>query len=274
MHTPVNPFKQALAEKRAQIGLWLGLASPYSTEICAGAGFDWLLIDGEHAPNDLGSILAQLQVVAAYPASHPIARVPMGHGHVGEALIKQYLDLGVQTLLVPMVDTPAQASTLVRAMRYPQADGRGGVRGMGGARASRWGRYPNYAHEANAQVCLLVQAETQTALDNLDAIAATEGVDGIFIGPADLSASMGHVANPGHPQVQAAIADAIARINRAGKAAGILSPDEVTARRYLELGATFVAVGLDTNLLVRATSALAAKFRTGDAATVTTGKTY
>ena len=274
MHTPVNPFKQALAEKRAQIGLWLGLASPYSTEICAGAGFDWLLIDGEHAPNDLGSILAQLQVVAAYPASHPIARVPMGHGHVGEALIKQYLDLGVQTLLVPMVDTPAQASTLVRAMRYPQADGRGGVRGMGGARASRWGRYPNYAHEANAQVCLLVQAETQTALDNLDAIAATEGVDGIFIGPADLSASMGHVANPGHPPVQAAIADAIARINRAGKAAGILSPDEATARRYLELGATFVAVGLDTNLLVRATSALAARFRTGDAATVTTGKTY
>ena len=265
MQTPINPFKQAMADKRAQIGLWLGLADPYSTELCAGAGFDWLLVDGEHAPNDTRSILAQLQVIAAYP-SHPIARVPMGHGHVGEALIKQYLDLGVQTLLVPMVDTPEQAATLVRAMRYPQNDGKGGIRGMGGARASRWGRYPAYVHEANTQVCLLVQAETQTALTNLDAIAATEGVDGVFIGPADLSASLGHVGNPGHPQVQAAIEDAFRRIIKAGKAAGILSPDEAVARHYLELGATFVAVGLDTNLLARHTSALAARFKAGHAA--------
>lgn len=277
MQTPLNPFKQALAEKRAQIGLWLGLASPYSTEICAGAGFDWLLVDGEHAPNDINSILAQLQVIAGYPGSHPIARVPMGHGHVGEALIKQYLDIGVQTLLVPMVDTPAQAVALVRASRYPQYDAQGkdmgGIRGMGGARASRWGRYPQYAHEANAQVCLLVQAETQLALDNLDAIAAVDGVDGVFIGPADLSASMGHVGNPAHPEVQAAITDAIARINKAGKAAGILTPDEATARKYLALGATFVAVGLDTHLLVRATSALAAAFKTR-AAPAPVSKTY
>lgn len=277
MQTPLNPFKQAMAEKRAQIGLWLGLASPYSTEICAGAGFDWLLIDGEHAPNDINSILAQLQVMAGYPGSHPIARVPMGHGQVGEALIKQYLDIGVQTLLVPMVDTPAQAAALVRATRYPQYDAQGrdigGVRGMAGARASRWGRYPAYAHEANAQICLLVQAETQTALDNLDAIAATEGVDGVFIGPADLSASLGHVANPGHPDVQAAIETAIQRILQAGKAAGILSTDETQARHYLDMGATFVAVGLDTNLLVRHTSALAARFKTGVAA-LPAGKTY
>ncbi len=273
MQTPLNPFKQAMADKRAQIGLWLGLASSYSTEICAGAGFDWLLIDGEHAPNDINSILAQLQVIAAYPGSHAIARVPMGHGNLGEALIKQYLDIGVQTLLVPMVDTPAQADALVRAARYPQADGQGGLRGMGGARASRWGRYPQYAHEANAQVCLLVQAETQLALDNLDAIAAVDGVDGVFIGPADLSASMGHVGNPAHPEVQAAIADAITRITRAGKAAGILTPDEATARKYLALGATFVAVGLDTHLLVRATSALAAIFKTA-ALPVPASKTY
>ena len=260
MNLPVNPFKQALAKKQPQIGLWLGLADAYSTEICAGAGFDWLLIDGEHAPNDVRSILAQLQAIAPY-ASHPIARVPMGHGHVGEALIKQYLDIGVQTLLVPMVDTPAQAAALVRAMRYPQDDGRGGIRGMGGSRASRWGRLASYAHEANGQVCLLVQAETRSALDNLDAIAATEGVDGVFIGPADLSASLGHVGKPHHPEVQAAIADAIARIVRAGKAAGILTPDEALARHYLELGATFVAVGLDTHLLVNATSSLAARFK-------------
>ena len=185
----------------------------------------------------------------------------MGHGHVGEMLVKQYLDIGVQTLLVPMVDTPAQAAALVRAARYPQNDGQGGIRGMGGARASRWGQYPGYVHDANAQVCLLVQAETRTALDNLDAIAATEGVDGVFIGPADLSASMGHVGDSGHPEVQAAIRDAIQRIRKAGKAAGILTADETQAHSYLELGATFVAVGLDTHLLATSTRALAARFK-------------
>ena len=261
MKTPVNTFKQAIQAGRPQIGLWLGLASPYTTEICAGAGFDWLLIDGEHAPNDIDRILAQLQVIAGYPDAHAIARVPMGHGHVGEMLVKQYLDIGVQTLLVPMVDTPAQAAALVRATRYPQNDGQGGIRGMGGARASRWGQYPGYVHDANAQVCLLVQAETRTALDNLDAIAATEGVDGVFIGPADLSASMGHVGDSGHPEVQAAIRDAIQRIRKAGKAAGILTADETQARSYLALGATFVAVGLDTHLLATSTRALAARFK-------------
>jgi 4-hydroxy-2-oxoheptanedioate aldolase len=257
VQTPINPFKQALREKRAQIGLWVGLADHYTTEICAGAGFDWLLIDGEHSPNDLRTILQQAQVIAAYPNTHAISRVPMGHGHVGQALIKQYLDLGIQTLLVPMVDTAEQAKEIVRSMRYPPD----GVRGMGGARASRWGRYPNYAKEANAQVCLLVQVETRAALDNIEAIAAVDGVDGIFIGPADLSASLGHVGNPGHPEVQAAIDDAIKRIVKAGKAAGILTLDEALARHHLQLGATFVAVGLDNNLLMKATSALAAKFK-------------
>ena len=252
----VNPFKQALANKRPTIGLWLGLADAYSAEICAGAGFDWLLIDGEHAPNELRSILAQLQAVAPYP-SHPIARISVGAGHIGTTLVKQYLDLGVQTLLVPMVDTPEQAAGLVRAMRYPPQ----GIRGMAGARASSWGRNPAYVHEANAQVCLLVQAETALSLCHLDAIAGTEGVDGVFIGPADLSASMGHAGNPGHLDVQTAIVDAISRIVKAGKAAGILATDEAQARHYLALGATFVAVGLDTQLLATATSALAARFK-------------
>ncbi len=258
MQLPVNPFKQALAEKRAQIGLWVGLGDSYTTEICAGAGFDWLLLDGEHSPNDLRSLLQQAQAVAAYPASHAIARVPVGHGHAGTTLIKQYLDLGIQTLLVPMVDTAPQATALVRAMRYPPR----GIRGMGGARASRWGRIAAYPKEANSQVCLLVQAESQEALDNLDAIAATEGVDGIFIGPADLSASLGHVGDPMHADVQAAIEDAVRRINKAGKAAGILTPDEALARRYLDMGFLFVAVGLDNNLLAKHTSALAARFKT------------
>lgn len=270
MKTPANTFKQALAKQQAQIGLWLGLANAYSTEICAGAGFDWLLLDGEHSPNTLPSLLAQLQAIAAYPASHPIARVPLGHGEAGAALIKQYLDLGFQTLLVPMVDTPAQAAALVKATRYPPD----GIRGMAGARASRWGRYPNYANEANAQICLLVQAESQTALDNLEAIAATPGVDGVFIGPADLSASLGHVGQATHPEVQAAIDSAIRRIVKSGKAAGILTSDETLARHYLALGATFVAVGLDTQLLVRQTSALAALYKS-DVKPATSGdKTY
>ena len=261
MQTPLNPFKLALQNRQPQIGLWLSLADSYSTEICAAAGFDWLLIDGEHAPNDLRSVLQQLQTIAGYPNTHPIARLPMGHGHVGEMLVKQYLDLGVTTLLIPMVDTAEQARALVKAARYPRDDGKGGIRGMAGGRASGFGRYPRYAHEANAQVCLLVQAESQTALDNLDAIAAVDGVDGVFIGPADLSASMGYVGQLAHPTVQAAIVDAIARINRAGKAAGILSADEALAKHYLELGALFVAVGLDGNLLAKHCSALASRFK-------------
>ena len=198
MQTPTNRFKQAMAQSQAQIGLWLGLANGYSAEILAGTGYDWLLVDGEHAPNDLRSILHQLQAIAsatsALPpgmqAPHPIARVPVGD----TALIKQYLDIGAQTLLVPMVDTPEQAQQLVRATRYAPE----GVRGMGSAlaRSSRWQAYPQYVHEANQQICLLVQAETVEAMANLDAIAATPGVDGVFIGPADLSASMGHPGNP------------------------------------------------------------------------------
>jgi len=257
MQTPVNTFKRALQERQAQIGLWVSMANPFSTEICAGAGFDWLLLDGEHAPNDLRSLMVQLQAIAAYP-SQAVARIPVGDA----ALIKQYLDLGVQSLLVPMVDTPEQAYALVQACRYPPD----GIRGMAGARASRWGRYPNYAKEANAQICLLLQAETRLALANLDAIVATEGVDGVFIGPSDLSASMGHVGNPGHPEVQGAIEDAIARIRCAGKAAGILTADNALAQRYLDLGATFVAVGLDTQILIRGMATLLTRFKGAPAA--------
>ena len=269
MQTPVNPFKQAIHSQQTQIGLWVSMANPYSTEICAGAGFDWLLLDGEHAPNDLRSLMAQLHVVAGYPGTHAVARVPVGD----TALIKQYLDLGVQTLLVPMVDTPEQARDLVQACRYPPD----GIRGMAGSRASRWGRYPGYVHEANAQVCLLVQAETRLALQNLEAILATDGVDGVFIGPADLSASLGHVGNAGHIAVQTAIEDAIKRIVKAGKAAGILTTDAALAKHYMALGATFVAVGLDTQLLVRGTNTLVGEFKSAVASSPvvpSTDKTY
>jgi 4-hydroxy-2-oxoheptanedioate aldolase len=264
MQTPVNTFKQALKNREPQIGLWVSMISSLSTEICAGAGFDWLLLDGEHTPNDLQSMLTQLQTVAGYD-SQPVCRIPVGN----TALIKQVLDLGVPNLLVPMVDTAEQARELVQACRYPPD----GIRGMAGARASRWGRYPRYAHEANDQICLLVQAETRLALSNLDAILAVDGVDGVFIGPADLSASMGHVGNPGHAEVQAAIEDAIQRIGKAGKAPGILTADVALAKHYLELGALFVAVGLDTQLLVRGTTSLLAQFKEPVAAPAPVGDT-
>ncbi|WP_093220360.1 MULTISPECIES: aldolase/citrate lyase family protein [unclassified Variovorax] len=261
MQAAANPFKAAMLAREPRIGLWLALASSCATEICAQSGFDWMLIDGEHSPNDLNSILAQLQILAAYPNVHAVARVPQGHGHVGEMLIKQYLDLGVQTLLVPMVNTPDQAAAIVRAARYPQDSGGGGIRGIGGARASGWGRNSAYVQEANKQTCILVQIETREAIENILAIAGTEGVDGLLIGPADLSASLGHVGDPEHPEVQAVIENAILSIVAAGKAAGIFTSDQLSADRYLGAGATFVAVGIDTGLLVEATDLLASRFK-------------
>ena len=254
MRTPENAFKHAIAAPGAQIGLWLGLADPYSAELCATAGFDWLLVDGEHGPNDLRSMLAVLQAVAPY-ASHPVVRVP----HGDTALIKQVLEIGATTLLVPMVETAEQARELVRAMRYPPE----GVRGVGSglARSSRWSGYPDYLKEANQQMCLLVQVETIGALAQIDAIAAVDGVDGVFIGPADLSASMGHPGQPGHPEVRSAIEAALPRILAAGKAPGILAVDEALARRYIELGARFVAVGVEATMLAQATRSLAARFK-------------
>lgn len=254
MEMPINRFKQRLKSGEAQIGLWLGLADAYCAELAANAGFDWLLIDGEHAPNDLRGMLNQLQAVAPY-SSQAIIRPVIGD----TALIKQVLDIGAQTLLVPMIECAEQACELVRAIHYPPH----GIRGVGSAlaRASRWNSIPGYLDQADAQMCLLVQIENREGLANLDAIAAVEGVDGVFIGPADLSASMGHRGNPGHPDVQAAIEDAIVRIQKAGKAAGILSADEKLARRYIELGAAFVAVGVDTTVLMRGLQSLAGKFK-------------
>ena len=267
MRAPENLFKQAIAAPGAQIGLWLGLADPYAAELCATAGFDWLLIDGEHGPNDLRSMLAALQAVAPY-RSQPVVRIPEGN----KVLIKQVLEIGATTLLVPMVENAEQARGLVRAMRYPPQ----GVRGVGSglARSSRWSGYPDYLKEANQRLCLLVQVETAAALEQIDAIAEVDGVDGVFIGPADLSASMGHLGQPGHPEVRVAIEAALARILAAGKAPGILAVDETLARRYIELGARFVAVGVEATMLAQATRALSARFKgtaTADAREARTG---
>ncbi|MBI6549613.1 4-hydroxy-2-oxoheptanedioate aldolase [Xenorhabdus lircayensis] len=248
-----NRFKQVLKAGQPQIGLWLGLCSGYSAEILAGTGFDWLLIDGEHAPNDISTILAQLQGIAPYP-SQPVVR-PAWNDPV---MIKQLLDIGVQTLLLPMIQNAEQAHQAVRATRYPPS----GIRGVGSAlaRASRWNRIPDYLSRANDEMCVLVQVETREALQNLPEIAAVEGVDGVFIGPADLSADMGHMGNPQHPEVKAAIEQAIVQIKASGKAAGILMTHVDVAQHYLDLGALFVAVGVDTTLLTEAANALAASF--------------
>lgn len=254
MDLPVNAFKRAIAAGRQQVGLWVSLSSAYAAEVVAGAGFDWLLLDTEHSPSDVPSVLAQLQAVAGYPSVSPVVR-PAWNDKV---LIKRHLDVGAQSLLIPYVSTAEEAAAAVAAIRYPTR----GVRGVAGTtRAARFGRIPDYAKRAEEELCLLVQVETREALANLEAIAKTDGIDGVFIGPADLAAALGHLGNPGHPEVQSAIADAIRRIRACGKPPGILAMDEAGARRWMEAGTVFTAVGMDVAILARESSRLAAALR-------------
>jgi 4-hydroxy-2-oxoheptanedioate aldolase len=254
MDLPINPFKRALAQGRPQIGLWCTLSSHLAVEVVAGSGFDWLLLDTEHSPNEIDMVLSQLQAAAAYP-THAVVR-PAWNDMV---TIKRLLDIGAQSLLIPYVQDAEEARQAVAYTRYPP-EGKRGV--AGGTRASRFGRVTGYARRAHEELCLLVQVETRQGLASIEAIAQVAGVDGIFVGPADLAADLGHPGEPGHPEVQAEIEQAITRIRRAGKAPGILFGDESRLERYLELGALFVAVGVDTTILARQTEALAARFRT------------
>jgi 4-hydroxy-2-oxoheptanedioate aldolase len=264
MPAPLNKFKQALQSRQPQIGLWLALANAYTAEIAGGAGFDWLLIDGEHAPNDIRSLVEQLQALSGSP-SHPVVRLPIGEAW----LIKQVLDIGAQTILVPMVECKAQAEALVKAVRYPPH----GIRGVGAAltRASRFNSITDYLQTANDQICLLLQIESRAGLANLEEIANVDGVDGVFIGPADLAADMGHLGKPGLPEVQETVEQGLRRIIASAKAAGILTSDQKLAQRYLEIGASFVAVGNDVTLFGNAGSDLARKFKTGTAAAKSDG---
>ena len=253
MDLPRNAFKHALKDGKAQIGLWSSLSSNYSVEVIAGAGFDWILLDLEHSPNDLESLLAQLQAAAPYP-THPVVRVPWND----MVAMKRILDVGAQALLVPYVSTAEEARAAVAHTRYPPK----GVRGVAGTtRATRFGRIKDYAKRAHEEICVLVQVETQAALDNIESICAVDGVDGVFVGPADLHASMGYTGEIAKPKVKPLIDDAIRRIRKAGKAPGILTPSEEDARRWLDCGALFVAVGADVGILARGAEALAAKFK-------------
>ncbi|PWC10279.1 2-keto-3-deoxy-L-rhamnonate aldolase [Brenneria corticis] len=255
MHDPLlNPFKAGLARGDTQIGLWLSSTSSYLAEIAATSGYDWLLVDGEHAPNTIQDLYHQLQAIAPY-RSHPIIRPVEGQ----RALIKQILDIGARTLLVPMIDTVEQARELVAATRYPPQGARGV--GAGVARAARWGRVENYMARTNEDLCLLIQAESKTAIENLDALLKVDGIDGVFIGPADLSASLGYPDNAAHPEVQKVIEQSIKRIRDAGKAAGFLAVDTVMAEKAIAWGANFIAVGVDTMLYTEALDARLSHFR-------------
>lgn len=256
---PPNRFKAGIREGRPQIGLWSALRSNIVAEILAGAGFDWILVDTEHGPSEVPDVLAQLQAMATGTAE-PIVRCAWND----PVLIKRLLDVGARSLLVPWVQNADEARKAVAATRYPPL----GVRGVSVApRANRFGRVPGYHRSAHEEMCVLVQVETRAAVGEIEAIASVDGVDGIFIGPSDLAADLGHLADPRHPEVQATIAGACARIRAAGKAAGILTSDPVEATGYLENGFTFVAVGSDVGLLNQGTKALVTRFQQVVAAT-------
>ncbi len=249
-----NTFKQNLQQGKLQLGMWLGLANSYTAELLACTGYDFLLIDGEHAPNDVRSVLPQLQAIAPYNSA-PVVRP----NYNDPVLLKMYLDIGAQSFLIPMIQNKEQAIAALRATRYPPE----GIRGVGSAlaRASRWNNVEGYLHKANEEICVLVQVETKEAVDNLDEILSVEGVDGVFIGPADLSADMGYMGNPNHEEVVKTIEECVKKIKNAGKAPGILMANEQMAKHYIELGALFVAVGVDTTLLSTAAKSLLSKYK-------------
>jgi 4-hydroxy-2-oxoheptanedioate aldolase len=248
-----NTFKHNLAAGKLQIGLWSSLCSNIAAEIIGDSGFDWILLDTEHSPNEIPDLLGQLQAMQGGPTT-PIIR-PAWNDAV---LIKRCLDIGAQSLLLPYVQNAEEARAAVAATRYPPH----GIRGVSvAARASRYGRTPGYLGKANDEICVLVQVETRSALGELEAIAEIEGVDGVFIGPSDLAASLGHLGNPQHPDVQKAIKDAVDRLTKVGKPAGMLTGNEEEAKRYIDWGYKFVAVGADVGLLAKHADALCKRFK-------------
>jgi 4-hydroxy-2-oxoheptanedioate aldolase len=248
-----NAFKHNLAAGKLQIGLWSSLCSNVAAEIIGDSGFDWILLDTEHSPNEIPDLLGQLQAMQGGPTT-PIIR-PAWNDAV---LIKRCLDIGAQSLLLPYVQNAEEARAAVAATRYPPH----GIRGVSvAARASRYGRTPGYLGKANDEICVLVQVETRSALGELEAIAEIEGVDGVFIGPSDLAASLGHLGNPQHPEVQKAIKDAVDRLTKVGKPAGMLTGNEEEAKRYIDWGYKFVAVGADVGLLAKNADALCKRFK-------------
>ncbi|SER22411.1 HpcH/HpaI aldolase/citrate lyase family protein [Arthrobacter sp. OV608] len=249
-----DTFRDALAEARRPLaGMWVCSGSPLIAELCAGSGLDWLLVDAEHSPNGLESILAQLQAVHGYPVQ-VVVRPPVND----TVVIKQYLDLGVQNLLIPMVNSVSEAEAAVAATRYPPE----GVRGVGSAlaRAARWNRVPDYLNRANETISVTVQIESTAAVESVADILKVDGVDAIFVGPSDLAASMGLLGQQEHPEVRAAVEHCLAEATAAGKPAGVNAFNPDTARHYLDNGANFILIGADVALLARGSEALANQY--------------
>ncbi|MBW1255069.1 2-dehydro-3-deoxyglucarate aldolase [Pantoea allii] len=248
-----NEFRRRLLAGETLIGSWCALASPLSTEVLGLAGFDWLVLDGEHAPNDITTFVPQLMALKGSPSA-PVVRPPCNE----PVIIKRLLDIGFNNILVPFVENEEDARRAVASTRYPPA----GIRGVSVShRSNMYGTVPDYNGTINDNIAVLVQIETQQAVDNIDAIAAVDGVDGIFVGPGDLSAALGYLGQPAHPEVLKVIKHIFERAKSANKPSGILAPVEVDARRYLEWGATFVAVGSDLGVFRSATQALCDKFK-------------
>ncbi len=252
MKLPVNEFKRLLAKGQQQIGIWSSIPGPVVVEVLASAGFDWLLLDTEHSLTDIPDLMGMLQAAAGYPGSS-VVRIA-GQDAV---LMKRVLDLGAQTVMVPYVQSADEAAAMVRALRYAPR----GIRGVSGqSRATRYGQVKDYTQRAEEELCLIVQIETAEAVGRIAEIAAVDGVDALFIGPADLAASMGHPGNMGHPEVVAMIERAIKGIVAAGKPAGILVLDQGFAKTCMGWGTTFTAVGIDMSILANGVRALRGAF--------------
>lgn len=251
----MNRWMERIGAGRPRFGMWLASGSSYVAEICAGSGIDWVLLDQEHAPNDLRTTLEQLQALAGYPDVDVLVRPPSAD----PVVIKRLLDIGAQNIIVPMIDDADEAGAAVAATRYPPA----GIRGVGSAlaRASRWNRISDYLSTADSSVSLTVQVETVAGLTHLGDIADVDGVDAVFIGPADLAASMGKLGQPEHADVVSAIEAALATIVAHGKSAGVNAFNEKVARRYADAGASFVLVGADVALLARGAEQLVERYR-------------
>ncbi|QAB18253.1 2-dehydro-3-deoxyglucarate aldolase [Leucobacter muris] len=257
LELPATLRERLDAADRPLIGLWACAGSPITAEIVAGSGCDWVLLDAEHSPNGLESVLAQLYAMSAYPVA-PLVRPPFGDS----VTIKQFLDLGAQNLLIPMVDSAEQAAEVVRAVRYPDGSAGGGVRGVGSAlaRSARWNRVEGYLGRASETISLTVQIESATAVADVERIVAVDGIDAIFVGPSDLAASMGLLGQQNHPEVVDSVLRAIAAGVSAGKPVGVNAFVEADAERYIEAGASFVAVGADVAILARQTEAVVDRF--------------
>lgn len=253
----LEPFKNRIQSEYPQFGMWVATGNAYCAEICAGSGLDWLLIDSEHVPNDLRSVLTQLQVIEAYPI-WPVVRLPSDD----TVTIKQYLDLGISSLMIPMVESADQAQSIVRAVRYPP----NGIRGVGSAlgRASRWNRNAAYLAEADGSITLIVQIESRTGLNEASKIAAVDGIDGVFFGPADLAASLGFLGQQEHPEVVQAVEQGIESAKSVGVPAGVNAISDSMVERYVQRGCSFILVGSDVSLLARGSEELASRYVSSD----------